>query len=302
MKDRSSNTQKFAARVFMVLASSIILSFSSSVYAVDVDAGDYVPAPAGTDLALLYLQHATSNSLRSQDQRVPGDNRLNTDIGIFRAVHFMKIGGLIVDPQILLPFGYVGGKGDMSTPLGSTNGVGDPILAATVWVQNNPVEKTYTGITPYIYVPVGSYDSNRALNLGENRWRYNLQVAHVRPLGDKFSLDLIGDATFYGKNTEFGLAKQTLEQKTQYQAQAWLRYHLSDTSDLRFGLSKTIGGETTVAGVAQNDRKSTSKFSLGGAVFVAPKVQVIGLWGRDIAVENGFKESSRINVRLLFLL
>lgn len=276
-----------------------LLSTIGTAHAIDVDAGDYVPAPEGTNVGLLYLQHASRDSLYSKGNRVAGNNGLDSDIGILRAVHFMKIGGMIADPQILLPFGRLKGQGTMQGTLGSADGIGDPILAATFWVQNNAQEKTYTGITPYLYVPVGSYNSQRALNLGENRWRYSLQAAHVRPLGDKFSLDLVGDVTFFGKNDEYGTAHQTLKQKPLYQVQAWLRYHLSPTSDVRLGVSETFGGRSKVDGVEIDDRKSTSKFSVGGSFFVAPKTQIIGLIGRDISVRDGFKESSRINVRIL---
>jgi hypothetical protein len=91
----------------------------------------------------------------------------------------------------------------------------------------------------------------------------------------------------------------TLKQKAQFQFQGLLRYHLSDTSDLRLGLSHLTGGETRVNGVAQNDRQSTTKVSFGGAVFVAPKTQLLATVGRDLHVRQGFKENARINLRLL---
>lgn len=276
-----------------------MLSAAGVAQAIDVDAGDYVPAPAGTNVGLLYLQHASRDALYAQGNRVAGNNGLDSDIGILRLVHFMEIGGMIADPQILLPFGRLKGTGAMAGTLGSEDGIGDPILAATFWVQNNPQAKTYTGITPYVYVPIGSYNSQRALNLGENRWRYSLQAAHVRPLGEKFSLDLVGDVTLFGKNDEYGAANQTLKQKPLYQAQAWLRYHLTPTSDIRLGVSETFGGRSKIDGVEQDDRKSTSKFSLGGSFFIAPKTQIVGLIGRDISVRDGFRESSRINIRIL---
>ena len=298
----SSSPSRRLARPLLSVALTTALLGAAPAHAIDVDAGDYVPAPAGTNLALLYLQHATSDRLISQGATAPGDNGLGTDIGILRLVHFMEIGGLIVDPQILLPFGRVRGRDDLAGALGRTTGLADPILAATVWVQNDPVNKVYTGITPYVYVPTGSYDAQRPLNLGEHRWRYNLQAAHVRPLGGPWTLDVIGDVTWYGKNDKFGATERTMKQKALYQGQAWLRYALSPTADVRASVSRTFGGATRVDGIGQNDRKATTKFSLGGAMFVGPKTQVIALWGRDTDVQNGFREESRINIRLLQLL
>jgi hypothetical protein len=40
---------------------------------------------------------------------------------------------------------------------------------------------------------------------------------------------------------------------------------------------------------------------LGGSYFVTPKAQLLATLGRDLSVENGFKEESRVNLRLLYV-
>ncbi|WP_207005452.1 transporter [Trinickia mobilis] len=269
--------------------------------AIDIDAGDYEAAPPGTNVGLLYLQHASRNALYSGGNKIAGNNDLDSDVGILRGVHFTEIGGMTADPQILIPFGRLAAKGDLAGSLGSTNGIGDIILAATFWVQNDPASKVYTGITPYLFLPSGSYDHDKALNLGENRWKYDLQVAHVRRLGENFSLDLVGDVMVFGNNNDFGATSATLKQKPLFQAQAFLRYHLSPTADLRLLASYVTGGETNVNGINQNDRQSTTKFAVGSSFFVGPKTQIIGMLGRDAHVRNGFKEEFRANIRILHL-
>lgn len=267
-------------------------------HAVDVDAGDYTALPAGTNLAMLYYQYATRDALYAQGHKAPIDARLDSQVGILRGVHFTEIGGYIVDPQFLLPFGKLKGKDDLSA-MGSANGVGDLILAATVWLVNQPKTGTYFGITPFLYAPTGRYDHKDALNLGENRWKFALQAGFITKLSDKVSLDLAGDFTVYGKNDEFGVDKLTMKQKPSVQLQSYLRYHLSPTWDLRAGLSHTFGGETKVAGVNQDDRAKTTKFSVGTAWFVAPDVQLMVNYGRDASVRNGLREDDRLNLRVM---
>lgn len=298
MKNVNKNNRYTKASINAAAGFALFIS-SASVSAIDIDAGDYVPAPAGTNLALLYLQSASSDDLYSDGNKQAGNNKLDTQIGIFRAVHFMELGGMTVDPQILIPFGEVEAKGDLAGPLGDTSGIGDPILAATFWVQENHDTGEFTGITPYLIAPLGSYENDRPLNLGENRWQFILQSAHVRPLTENISLDLAGDVTFYGENDELGPQNQTLKQDPSFQAQGFLRYHLSPTSDLRVSLSHTFGGETEIDGVKQDNRLSRTKFNVGGSFFIGDSFQVLALWGQDLENENGFKESSRVNVRLL---
>ncbi|MBN3790924.1 transporter [Burkholderia sp. Ac-20353] len=265
--------------------------------AIDVDAGDYTALPAGTNLGMLYYQHAEDNRIMSNGTQVAG-GKLTSDIGILRGVHFMNIGGFTVDPQFLLPFGNVRGSRNLEG-LGSSGGTADLIFAATVWLVNNPDKKTYFGITPFLYVPTGSYDRNRALNLGENRWKGALQAGFITPLVGNLLLDLIADVTFYGNNTNYGPAGSTLRQDPLFQGQAWLRYNVTSTFDVRAGFSQSFGGRTTIDGVSQDNRTSTNKFSVGFAWFPAPTWQVLGTYGQDISVQNGPKEADRFNLRLL---
>jgi hypothetical protein len=286
--------QRAAACAALGLA---VMLCATPARAVDVDAGDYTALPAGTNLGLLYYQHAQRNKVYSGGNAAPGNNKLDSDIGILRGVHFMEIGGLIVDPQFLLPFGKLKAKGDLSA-LGSNSGLADLLLAATVWF-NKPGSKENFGITPFVWVPIGQYDRNDPLSLGEHRWKFALQAGWIKPLSDALTLDVAADVTLYGKNDDFGPLSQTLKQKAQFQLQGWLRYHLSPAADLRLGLSQTTGGETKVDGVSQDDRTSSSKFAIGGAYFVAPKTQLLATYGRDIKVREGFKENNRLNLRLL---
>lgn len=283
-----------------VLTTSAMLGglVTGVAYAIDIDAGDYTALPAGTNLGLVYYQHAERDALYSKGSRVPLNAGLDSDVGILRGVHFMDIGGYIVDPQFLLPFGKLKAK-DGTSFLGDNSGAGDLILAATVWIINKPEHNSYFGITPFLILPTGQYDNNNLLNLGENRSKLTLQAGYITGLGKNVSLDLVGDVTLYGHNKEFGASKATLKQDRSFQGQAHLRYHVTPSFDLRAAVSKTVGGETSVNGMEQGDRASTTKVSLGASYFLQPTVQLLATYGRDLSVRDGFKESNRVNVRLL---
>lgn len=272
--------------------------FTPTAQAIDVDAGDYTALPAGTNLGLVYFQHASRDASYNNGNKAPIKAKLDSDVGILRGVHFTDIGGYIADPQFLLPFGQLKGKSDLSG-LGSANGIGDLILATTVWLVNQPKSETYFGITPFLYLPTGDYDKNKSLNLGENRWKLVLQAGYITPLSDKLLLDVIGDVTAYGKNNKFGQASATMKQDTSVQLQAFLRYKLESNWDLRGGISHTSGGETKIDGIAQHDRMRTTKLTIGTAWFADPTLQLIANYGRDASVENGLREADRFNLRLL---
>lgn len=288
--------------VFQSMVATLLAALASTpAMALDVDAGDYTALPPGTNLALVYYQHAQRDRLYGKGTPVPIAARLDSDVGILRGVHFMDIGGITVDPQFLLPFGRLKGK-DGTAFLGDGSGAGDVILAATAWLVNRKDANTYFGITPFLTLPTGRYDRNKALNLGEHRTKFTLQAGYITPVAPSLSLDLIADVTVYGDNRDFGAASATLAQKTSYGAQAHLRYRVSPTLDVRAGVFKTITGETRVNGVGRGDRGDTVKFNLGATYFVRPTTQLLATWGRDTSVRDGFKENSRVNLRLLEVL
>ncbi len=284
---------------FIKLSALILGSvLSHSALAVDVAAGDYTALPAGTNLALAYYQTASRDELYAGGKKVDGDFSLASDVGILRGVHFMDIGGYIVDPQFLLPFGTLDASKDIAA-LGEESGVGDLILAATVWLVNKPKDNTYFGITPYVYLPTGTYDNEEGLNLGENRYKFVLQAGYITNLTEDISFDLVADVMLYGENDEFGAEKKTMEQEASFQLQAFLRYKMNPAWDFRVGLSQTFGGETEVNGTKMNDAAEVTKMSVGTTYFISPSIQLSATYGRDLSVENGFSEDNRLNLRVL---
>lgn len=104
---------------------------------------------------------------------------------------------------------------------------------------------------------------------------------------------------FHGKNDDYGAAGATLRQKPLFQGQAYLRYQFTPGANAYVGLSQTWGGETRVNGVDSNDDARQRKVSIGGSYFIRPTTQLMLAVGRDLEVENGFKESARVNLRIM---
>lgn len=266
--------------------------------AIDVAPGDYTAAPPGTNLVLVYYQFAHRDALYADGDKLPGKNSLDSTVGILRAVHFAQIGGYTIDPQILLPFGRLSASDDASA-LGSNSGFGDPILAMTLWLLNDAQSGRYFGIAPYLFLPFGQYERKDALNLGENRWAFALQAGFITPLWSKTKLDLTADAKWFGDNNDYGAGSARLETSTLYHLQAALRFQVSDKLEISPYLSWRYGGENRVDGRKLDDRTNTTNFLLSATYQVTPSDQLQLQLGRDLDVDNGFEEQSRINLRYM---
>lgn len=280
----------------LILVAGLAMTASTSAMAVKFDAGDYVPAPPGTNLALLYMQHASSDSLWSDGHKIDDKARLDTDIGIFRYVGFGKIAGMTFDYQVLQPFGSVRASGSTAS-LGSASGVGDTILVSTLWVVNKPESGTYVGITPYLWIPDGQYNASHALNIGENRWKGAMQAVVSQQITKHVIAEGAADVTFYGDNDK--APGGPLKQDKMYEFQGWARYLFDAKTEVNMRVSYTTGGKTTLDGIGQNDSTNTWAFlgTLRRSLDAHHQILVQG--GKDIAVRNGFKEGMRFQVRLL---
>jgi Putative MetA-pathway of phenol degradation len=284
----------------VTVVSACMLCHVQTAAAFDVDADDYAAGafPAGTNVGLLYYQYGDYNALFSDGERVsPGD--LTTNIGILRAVHFVKIGPFTADPQFLLPFGAEQGSKNLST-LGSTGGAGDLILANTVWFYNDPKTNHYFGITPIIYVPTGTYSNRRPLNLGANRWEFVLQTGYYTPIITKnFFLEMAADSSFFTNNGNYGPASQTLSEAPLVELQGWTRYFLTENFDIRAGVLYYVGGNESIDGVSQRNPERTVTFKAGFDWSVAPSWNVLADYVKDASNRNGVSEGNGVNFRLL---
>lgn len=267
--------------------------------ALEVNAGDYEAFAPGTNLLVVYAQHADRSKLYSNGQRQSSDANLRSDVGILRVVHVSKLAeNVVIDPQFLLPFGRLRAGGDIAA-LGSASGIGDLILASPIkWVIDASSKDTVS-FGPFLHLPTGRYDAADPLNLGENRWKLVTQLAYVRHFTDRWALDLVGDVTFHGRNDDFGPSNLSMKQDPRYELQAHVRYNVSAVTSAMVTLGAVTGGETEVAGVDQGDGLRTTYARVGFAHFFDPTIQLIVQYGRDLKVHSGFKEDDRFNFRFV---
>jgi hypothetical protein len=278
---------------------SVLLSglFSSlCAQAVEVAPGDYEQYPVGATIGVVYYQHATTDKLYADDKKVGSDFRLTSDIGILRLLHVYELTDrLTIDPQFLLPFGKLSTDGDASA-LGSAHGFGDLILAPALKYRLNEA-RDVIAFTPYLYVPTGDYDKDDPLNLGENRWKVDLQAAYVKHFGEKWAMDVVADAIWYGDNDDYSASSLRREQDLSYSAQLMGRYIINPGTNIAIGVGHNWGGENKIDGVRQDDEMDTTYLRLTATTFVTPQDQFQVQLGQDLSVEQGPREDFRVNLR-----
>jgi hypothetical protein len=267
--------------------------------ALEVSPGDFEPLPAGADAVLFYYQHAQRSDLYQDGHKTSDNAKLSSDVGILRYIHAIRLAeNLSWEPQVLLPFGYMNASGDVGA-LGDTHGVGDPIITAPFKWTLPTANKDVFALAPYLYIPIGSYDRKDALNLGENRWRATLQAAYIHHFSTHWALDTVADVSWVSTNNDYGPARAKLEENTRYEYQTAVRYNWTPSTTFALGGGYVTGAATSIDDVDQHDGVSTSYARFTVTHFVDPTLQLQAQLGKDIEVEQGFKEGARLNLRVL---
>jgi hypothetical protein len=131
---------------------------------------------------------------------------LSQSLGVLRASYVLKFGNVSVVPfDATLPIVdvsvYIPGMTGTSTVI-HTSGIGDLTYLPTIGYTISEDETTHTVIaaTANITGPTGSYSSAQPVNIGDNRWRIQPNLAVAQRFLKKLTVDLVGDLAFYTTN------------------------------------------------------------------------------------------------------
>ncbi|ACJ29418.1 Conserved hypothetical protein [Shewanella piezotolerans WP3] len=154
------------------------------------------------------------------------------------------------------------GYGDANVRL-SWNFFGAPALKPadfSKWKQGIVI-----GTSLQITAPTGSYDKDKLLNAGANRWIFRPGLGMSHKIGDWY-YDLIASVRFYGDNDEY-FNEVKLKQDPQYTLQGHLIYNFSRGHWLSLNGNFYFGGETHKDDVDSFDSQENSRF---GITYSAP--------------------------------
>lgn len=291
------NCMKMSA-LFVILNSFL----AHQAYAIDINAGDYTPLPAGSNAGVFYYQHGNLDGYYQDGKEIGAKS--TADIGIARLIHYTDIAGIRVAPQIIVPFGAVRSTEIGGGRLNNASGFADPVIAAAFWLINQP-EKGASGrhfaVTPFLYLPMGQYSRHDVVNLGENRFKFDLQMAWMQPLDGKFSFELYQDAIWYGDNDEAGTGHQTFSQDLSHQTQANLRYDLNPMQRISLGYAANYGGRQSLDGIDLNQDMQKQQLRFEYQQMINARTQLSAQAVSDTHVESGFKKDLGLNFRVFYI-
>jgi hypothetical protein len=166
---------------------------------------------------------------------------------------------------ILLPMGRVSGDVTLAgkTFNQSASGFGDPMLELNINVIGPPAQKTLPDVQRYepgfsvdlladLALPIGEYNSDQPLNIGQNRWYGRIGLPIIWQLGPwvpgrRTTLEFLPAVWIFGNNNDY--VGQTLETDPMFQLDAHLTRDFTERLWGSLDAAWYNGGQATINGV-----------------------------------------------------
>lgn len=276
--------KRIAAAFFILVLVLPALALAGS----DTSPRDTIPAPAGTDVALFYWRAMNGSNYYAHGNKVSDNADFEGNVMIARYLHYSRIGNMPLMLDIFQPFG------SLNLEYGPINdrasGLGDTTAHIVLWTPDliaKADNKFWVGFSFYVTAPTGDYHSEKAVNLGENRWQFKPEVSLWIWRYKRLSTEAVINANFYTDNDDTTARHYEQKKPPVYGLEAHVSYDV--IKDFWLGLSyiHLEGGKTELNGVRLDDRTITTTLKFSANMKITQNWSTMIQYVADVEQENG---------------
>ncbi len=200
------------------------LCWAGSARAILIDPYDNVLAPDGF-YALGYFNYYTADEWAGPGGDKAVDIDLTATVGIARVLAYRHLGPVPAAFQVIVPFGKIEEKDVYNE---DSSGLGDVIFGPGVFLYTNDDSGTYISYWFYAFAPTGESDQNQDINLGQDHWYFEHQLAYAQLMG-KFVFDMNLNYYHHNEGDGAGAFKGTdVKRPERFEFEASLAYQVTD--------------------------------------------------------------------------
>ena len=302
-KVRRAMFGRLAAAILCFAGFGMLAAAPRRAAAQEVEPNEFIPLPTGTNVFLGYYVYGHNNSYNiAGGPTFKHDTGLEVNVAVARYVHFLpNIFGMPAGFQIIETFGSESAAQVGGQSLGSGFGAQNTALSAFLWPYSNLKTGTNVNLTGFIYPPDGTYDRNKAVNLGDNRLRGDTQIGLDQAIGNHFSTTLSFDTMFYGQNNDYTGFALHLNSTPSYRFQAWANWRWTKVFQSSVGYEGTFGGIESVDGTRDGNRTEEQRLRVTNSMFLSPRSQILLELNHDIENVGGFRQVFGVTGRFLYV-
>lgn len=276
---RKTSTTYRLLKLHSYLFLAVVLSFGN-LCAQELEPRMLTNVPVGTNFLGVGYAYSAGNILL--DGSIPIDDldaKLHTALTAY--VYAFDFFGKSAKVDVVMPWahgfwdGYYEGVDTSTNRMGlgdprfrlSVNLLGAPALSAAEY--ENYKQKTIVGVSIQIIDPIGTYYSDKLINLGSNRWTFKPQVGVSHKL-DKWFLEGYVGLWIYGDNPNFYNGSR-LRQNPIITAKTHVIHSFGKGVWAAIDLGYAYGGKTELNEVQRDDQISTVRTGLTVAAALNPQ-------------------------------
>jgi hypothetical protein len=283
------------AGLFRKIIALVCALVNAQALAIDLLPNDAVAPPPDLSFATVFYQNLKYNDWYVNNQKSISNPSMNIDLGGVRLARSYNVGSYPGITYVQVSAGGAQSTGSAALS-GNDSGLTDTAIATAIWPYANHETRSYFGLAGYVFLPTGSYDKTHPINLGENRYKADLQIGYQTQFTANLAGMLAFDTMWFGANDQANGKNDRLTQKPLYTSQLGPIYRFNRIFTLGVNYLYIVGGEPSVNGQAQNRMVQTQRYY---ATLLAhlPVGRIAVQYGNDIETRNGFQESRRFQVR-----
>jgi len=260
-----------------VLPALVLLVFAAGrADAGEIEPRAYVNTPVGINFLLTGYTY-TDGGLATEASSPISDAQLTMHTGIVAYARSLDVGGKSGKFDIILPYSNLSGTAMVAGEPRERNvsGCNDPRLRYSVNFYGSPAlsvrefagyrQDLLIGASVQISPPLGQYDEEKLVNLGNNRWFVKPDLGISKAWGP-VTLELSSGAFFFSSNDDF-FGGRKLEQDPVSTTQLHATYNIGGGFWAAVSGTYDYGGRTTIDGVRNDNLQRNARM---GATLALP--------------------------------
>jgi hypothetical protein len=240
-------------------------------YGQDLEPRAYANTPVGLNFVLAGYVYTQGNVGTDPSLHVK-DFTIRTHGPVLAYARTLDVWGRSGKLDLIVPYVWLSGKATVAGQAREreVSGFADPRVRFSVNLYGAPAlsleqfseykQDLIVGTSLQVSAPGGQYDSDKAVNIGTNRWSFKPELGFSKALGP-VTLELLPSVTFFTDNGDFFGGKH-LAQDPLFAVQGHLLYRFDFGGWVALDSTYYAGGRTTVDDVKNDDRQENVRLGL----------------------------------------
>jgi hypothetical protein len=240
---------------------------------------------------------------------VTPDANFDATLAIAGYAHTFALFDRAAMAAVIVPMGRVsGGVGVGGLSLDQTaSGIADPMFEFNINLIGPKAQRTIPDVLRYepgfsvdlladLAIPIGAYNPDQSLNIGQNRWFGRIGLPMLLQIGDwvpgrRMTLEVLPSVWLFGPNNDY--VGQTLTTKPLFQLDGHVTRDITDHLWVAFDLAYYNGGGSSIDDIVSS--QGLNNFGLGGTIGYQINDNLNLTFGYKTAVNGGAPDDLRFD-------